>query len=35
LSLFSNPNATYAQSSNSSRGRGGSKVGVFPQALIG
>jgi len=30
--LFSNPNATYEQSSNSSRGRGG-KVGVFPQAL--
>jgi len=29
---FSNPNATYEQSSNSSRGRGG-KVGVFPQAL--
>ena len=31
---FSNPNATYEQSSNSSRSRGGDKVGVFPQALI-
>ena len=33
-SEISNPNATYEQSSNSSRGRGGGKVGVFPQAVI-
>jgi hypothetical protein len=32
LSLFSNPNATYEQSSNSSSG--GGKVGVFPYTLI-
>jgi hypothetical protein len=32
--FINNPNATYEQSSKSSRGRGGNRVGVFPQALI-